>query len=206
MAKFCFYYSLISESDRRGLVTQVQQLFEQPTSRIVFIQFFTSPSIFRNIDDSFTQEAIQFTAKLFKGRNSTLTEKKSLILAEICVNSVNTLILLALRSDETHKQEITIEIEALLQAYLKAYIGDEAVNNTVIFDKLTACDDLNSRQSLILNYAFNCPEITIKNCEAMFPDVSRRTLQRDLKILCDRKLLCFNGNTDRRCYYFNSKV
>ena len=189
-----------------AIVAQVQQLFEQPTSRIVFIQFFTSPSIFRNIDDSFTQEAIQFTAKLFKGRNSALTEKKSLILAEICVNSVNTLILLALRSDEAHKQEITMEIEALLQAYLKAYLGDEAVNNTDIFDQLTGCAELNSRQSLILNYAFNHPEISIKNCEAMFPDVSRRTLQRDLKILCDRQLLCGNGNTDQRSYYLNSEI
>ena len=33
-----------------------------------------------------------------------------------------------------------------------------------------------------------------------FPDVSRRTLQRDMKILSKKKLLFFKGNTDQRCY------
>ena len=186
------------------LVIQVEQLFEQPTSRIVFIQFFTSPAIFKNIDSNFTEEAIQFTADLFKARNSKLSAQRSLILAEICVNAVNTLILLALRSNEAHKQEIATEIEALLRAYLQADIGDEAMNNTIKpLDKLIDCHKLNSRQSLILNYALNHPELMIKNCEAMLPNVSRRTLQRDLKDLSDRQLLLFKGNTDQRSYYLN---
>ena len=32
----------------------------------------------------------------------------------------------------------------------------------------------------------------------MLPDVSRRTLQRDLKTMLDKKLLLASGNTDRR--------
>jgi AcrR family transcriptional regulator len=190
-----------------ALVTQVQQLFEQPTSRIVFIQFFTSPSIFKNIDLSFTQEAIQFTAKLLKGRNPKLTLERSLLLAEICVNATNTLILLALRSNRTHSQEIITEIEALLRAYLRADIGNEAVNSKIKpLDKLTNYHQFNSRQRLILNYALNHPELTIKNCEAMFPDISRRTLQRDLKTLSDRHLLLFKGKTDQRCYWLNPET
>ena len=63
------------------LVVQTQQLFEQPNSRIVFIQFFTSSTIFKNIDVSFTQEVIQFIAKLFQARNPNLTSKRSEILA-----------------------------------------------------------------------------------------------------------------------------
>ncbi len=187
------------------LVTQVQQLFEQPTSRIVFVQFFASPTIFRNIDTSFTQEAIQFMAKLLKARNPKLSEQRSLILAEICVNATNALILLALSSDEAHNQAIITEIEALLKAYLITDVGDDAVSQTIKpIDQLISCHKLNSRQSLILNYAFNHPEITIKNCEHMFPDVSRRTLQRDLKILSDRNLLLYQGNTDQRCYRLNT--
>ncbi|MGF1588181.1 MAG: TetR family transcriptional regulator [Pleurocapsa sp.] len=188
------------------LVAQVEQLFEQPTSRIVFIQFFTSPTIFRNIDISFTQEAIQFMAKLLKARNPSLTNKRSQLLAQICVNATNTLILLALRSNDAHNQEIIAEIEALMRAYLKADIGDEAINQNSFdsLDKTAKQYQLNSRQSLILRYARQNSEITIKNCEAMFPDVSRRTLQRDLKLLSDRQLLLFQGNTDQRCYCFNS--
>jgi AcrR family transcriptional regulator len=189
------------------LVAQVGQLFEQPTSRIVFIQFFVSPTIFRNIDTSFTQEAIQFMAHLLQARNPKLLEQRSLILAEICVNATNALILLALSSDQAHKQAIITEIEALLKAYLIADVGDDAVNQTIKpLDRLVSYHELNSRQSLILNYAFNHPEITIKNCEYMFPNVSRRTLQRDLKILSDRQLLLFQGNTDQRCYRLNLEV
>ena len=191
----------------RTLVTQVQQLLEQPTSRVVFIQFFTSPTIFRNIDVSFTQEVIQFMAKLFQARNPNLTSKRSSILAEICVNASNTLTLLALRTSEAHGQEIITEIEALMRAYLKADLGDEAIANisNSSVQKLTRSYNLNQRQSLILEYVTKHLEITIQNCEAMFPNVSRRTLQRDLKIMSENKLLLFQGNTDRRCYYFNAE-
>ncbi|MDJ0568978.1 MAG: TetR family transcriptional regulator [Pleurocapsa sp. MO_192.B19] len=188
--------------------TQFQQLFEQPTSRIVFSQFFTSPTIFKNIDASFTQEAIQFMAKLLKARNQALTDKRSQILAEVCVHAINTLILLAIRSSESHQQEIFQEIEALMRAYLEADIGDNTINNNSsdLLEKLGAVYQLNYRQSLILKYASNNQEITIKNCEVMFPDVSRRTLQRDLKALSKQKLLLPQGNTDLRCYCLNSEL
>ena len=190
------------------LTVQFQKLFEQPTSRIVFIQFFTSSTIFKNIDDSFTQEAIQFMAKLLQARNSVLTNKRSHLLAEICVHSINTLILLALRSEKPHRQEIFIEIKALLEAYLKTDLGDEAIasNSGSLVDRLTQLHQLNHRQSLILNYAIAYPEVTITNCQTMFPDISRRTLQRDLKVLNEKKLLLSKGNTDRRCYYLNPKT
>ena len=187
------------------LVAQGEQLFTNPTSRIVFEQFFTSPTIFKNIDASFTQEVIEFTAELFKMRNPALTKQRSLILAEIAVNSANTLILLALRSDETHSQEIIAEIEALIRAYLKADIGDEAIanNSNSSTEKLARLYQLNHRQRLILDYATTYLNVTIKNCEAMFPDVSRRTLQRDFKILSEKKLLLATGKTDQRRYCLN---
>ncbi|MEN9521530.1 MAG: hypothetical protein RLZZ381_4118 [Cyanobacteriota bacterium] len=189
------------------LVAQVEQLFEQPTSRIVFMQFFASPTIFRNIDTSFTQEVIQFMAHLIQARNFKLSTQRSLLLAEICVNATNALLLLALRSDKAHKQVIITEIKALLKAYLIVDVGDDALNQTIKpLDRLVSLHQLNSRQSLMLNYAFNHPEVTIKNCEYMFPNVSRRTLQRDLKTLSDRQLLLFQGNTDRRCYRLNLEI
>lgn len=188
------------------LITQFQTLFEQPTSKIVFSQFFTSPKIFKNIDASFTQEAIQFTAKLFKKRNSALTDKRVQLLAEISVHGINTLILLALRSDRDHSQAIFTEIETLLKEYLKNDLGDQSINNQFSFlDQLTNSYKLNSRQRLILNYAAKTSTISIANCETMFPEISRRTLQRDLKGLIINKLLLPKGNTDQRCYYLNPK-
>jgi predicted HTH transcriptional regulator len=146
-------------------------------------------------------------ARLLQARNPKLSVQRSLILAEICVNATNALILLALRSNQSHYQEIITEIEALLRAYLRVDAGDEVVNQFIKpINKLISSYGLNSRQSLILNYAFNNPKITIKNCEHMFPDVSRRTLQRDLKTLSDRQLLLFKGNTDQRCYQLNLEM
>lgn len=184
------------------LVTLVEQLFTNPTSRIIFVQFFISPTIFKNIDASFTEEAIQFTAKLFKIRNPALTEQRSQTLAEIAVHSSNTLILLALKTNKAHSEEIITEIENLLRAYLEADIGDEAIkrNSFSLLDKIAKQYKLNSRQTLILKYVCRNSEITIQNCEAMFPNISRRTLQRDLKTMIERKLLLSEGSTNR-CYY-----
>ena len=187
------------------LVTQFQKLFAQPTSKVVFFQFFTAPIIFKNIDGSFTQEAIQFTAKLFKSRNSALTEQRVQLLAEICVHSINTLILLALRSHSP--QAIFAEIESLLKGYLQEDLGDEAINNQFnTIEKLANAYKLNYRQRFILSYAQKVPEISIKNCEKIFPDISRRTLQRDLKIMIEHQLLLPQGNTDQRCYVFNDRL
>ena len=189
------------------MTTEFEKLFEQPTSRIIFIQFFTSPTIFKNIDGSFTQEAIEFYAKLFQTRNPAISDRRSQLLAEISVHAANTLVLLALRSDRSHRQEIFTEIETLLKQYLQADLGDKAIGDRLKpIDKLTRSYQLTSRQSSLLAYAANASEITIVNCEAMYPKVSRRTLQRDLKVLIENNLLLSKGNTDRRCYYFNSKL
>ena len=191
-----------------AITTQFQQLFEQPTSRIVFVQFFTSPTIFRNIDDSFTQEAIQFMAKLLKTRNPALTDKRSLLLAEVCVHGINTLILLALRSSESHRQEIFNEIEALMRAYLEDDIGDLATNNnsTKLLEKLAEVYQLNSRQCLILKYAIDNPQLTIDNCETILSQVSRRTIQRDISKMVKQNLLLPKGNTNSRHYCLNSEI
>ena len=184
---------------------QFQKLFEQPTSKIIFVQFYTSPAIFKNIDSSFTQEAIQFQSRLLKARNPALSEERSQLLGEICVHGINTLILLALRSEPGHSQAIFMEIEAILRAYLKNDIGDEVVKSSS-YDSLSAIakqHKLNSRQTTILKYSSHSPKVTIQNCEAMFPDLSRRTLQRDLKVMQAKQLLFPQGSTDNRSYYFN---
>ena len=186
------------------LVTFVEQLFTNPISRIVFTQFFVSPKIFKNIDAGFTQEVIQFAAKLFQMRNPALTRQRSSIIAEVAVNSSNTLILVALRSDKAHSKAIILEIENLLIAYLEKDLGDAVVGgNSVVLDVLAKQYQLNSRQTSILKYSTHSSTITIQNCEAMFPNVSRRTLQRDLKVMQEEKLLLSQGNTDRRSYQFN---
>jgi len=107
------------------LAAAVAKLFEQPVSRVVFVQFFLAREIFQAIDDSMTQEAINFTAKILKHRNPDLTEQHSL-LAEVCVHSSNAVMLAALRSaDLEHRQRLAQQIEDLLVSYLEPYMGDK---------------------------------------------------------------------------------
>ncbi len=75
----------------RKLSAAAAELLEQPTSRVIFVQFFTGREIFQTIDESFTAEAINFTASLLKQRNSTLDDEQCSLLAEVCVHCSNTL-------------------------------------------------------------------------------------------------------------------
>lgn len=88
---------------------------------------------------------------------------------------------------ELDSQTIFIKKEVLLGAYLKNDIGDEIVNsNFSASDAIAKQHNLNSRQTTILKYSSHSSKIIIQNCEAMFPDVSRRTLQRDLKAMQEK--------------------
>lgn len=69
------------------LVVSVAELFEQPVSRVVFVQFYLARQIFQSIDESMTQDAIDFMASILKHRDPELTEGLYNLLAEVCVHS-----------------------------------------------------------------------------------------------------------------------
>ncbi len=105
------------------LVVATTQLFENPVSRVVFIQFYTSRDIFSSIDESMTQEAIDFLANILKQKNSCLKEEKCCLLAEVCIHSSNAIILASLRqSSQKQSQQLMQEIENLLVSYLDPYL------------------------------------------------------------------------------------
>lgn len=124
------------------LVMAISELFEQPVSRVVFIQFFLARDIFQSIDDSMTQEAIQFMSRILQQRNP---ESEAIdLLAEVCVHSSNALILAALRSsDPLHRQRLTQQIEDLLVSYLEPHVGDDRQGNVM---KVMICPHCRSDQ------------------------------------------------------------
>jgi AcrR family transcriptional regulator len=142
------------------------ELFEQPTSRIVFIQFFTAPAIFQSIDDSFTQKAIAFQAQLLQQRNKALSSQKCHLLAEVCVHAGNTLLLLALRSNKTHRREIFEQIEAFLNAYLRPHVGDEVLSNQVM--KVMKCPRCHSLQLSKNGHRHGKQRYICKDCGRQF--------------------------------------
>jgi AcrR family transcriptional regulator len=122
------------------LVAGVSALFEQPVSRVVFIQFFVARQIFQSIDDSMTQEAINFMASILHQRQPQFPAAKLQRLAEVCVTSSNALTLSVLRNpDVAYQQSMTQEIEDLLVAYLEPHMGDGIVSHVMKVMKCPHC-------------------------------------------------------------------
>lgn len=126
------------------LVEAIAELFEQPVSRVVFVQFYLARQIFQSIDESMTQDAIDFMAKILKHRSSALSEQLSHLLAEVCVHSSNAVILAALRSpDPEHRQRLTQQIEDLIVSYLEPHVGEHQLSNVM---KVMICPHCQSDQ------------------------------------------------------------
>jgi AcrR family transcriptional regulator len=127
-----------------ALTTTVEKLFEQSVSRVVFVQFFISREIFQTIDESMTQEAINFMASILKQRNPALNQEQYSLLAEVCVHSSNAIMLAALRNpNQQHRQQLSQEIEEIMISYLEPYMGDNRLNNVM---KVMICSHCQSPQ------------------------------------------------------------
>lgn len=127
-----------------ALTTTVEKLFEQSVSRVVFVQFFISREMFQTIDESMTQEAINFMASILKQRNPALNQEQYSLLAEVCVHSSNAIMLAALRNpNQQHRQQLAKEIEEIMVSYLEPYMGDNRLNNVM---KVMICPHCQSQQ------------------------------------------------------------
>lgn len=127
-----------------ALATGVVELFEQPVSRVVFVQFYMAREIFQAIDESMTQEAINFLATILTQRNSALEQAHCRLLAEVCVHSSNAVMLAALRTPNLEeRQQLTQQIEELLVSYLKPYVGDRLSDDVM---KVMKCPHCQSEQ------------------------------------------------------------
>jgi AcrR family transcriptional regulator len=154
-----------------ALVTAVTGLFEQPVSRVVFVQFFTAREIFQSIDESMTQEAINFMAGILQQRNPALANEQCNLLAEVCVHSSNAVILSALRnSNPQHRQQLTQQIEELLVAYLEPHVGASQLKHVM---KVMKCLHCQSEQLSKNGYRRGKQCYLCKNCGKQFVDKPR---------------------------------
>lgn len=148
------------------LITAVGELFDHPVSRVVFIQFYTSQEMFQSIDESMTQEGINFLANILRQRNSDLPESQYSLLAEVCVHSSNAVTLSALRTtDLEHRQRLAEQIENLLTSYLQPYVGDNLIKNVMKVMKCPHChsEDISKNGFRRGQQCFIC-----KNCRKQF--------------------------------------
>ncbi len=126
------------------LIESVEQLFAQPVSRVVFIQFFVARQLFETIDDRLTEEAIAFLASILQKRSSDLDPVQVSHLAEVAVHSSNALILIALRHPD--RPWLSQEIEDLLVRYLEPYLGDRRATEDTNVMKVMKCPNCQSIQ------------------------------------------------------------
>ena len=75
-------------------------------------------------------------------------------------------------------------------------------------DVVARTHKLNQRQSSLLRHLMLNDQLAIAGFEALLPDVNRRTLQRDLKVLVEKHLVAETGSgpTDKNRKYRWNKV
>lgn len=104
------------------MVNGCVDFFELPASRAIFVQYFTNPSLFQHIDDSFTQEFVQLLSDVLLQMNPALSSHKCHLLADVCLQCFNTMMLKALQSDAHYRQKLLVQTKELLTAYLYPHI------------------------------------------------------------------------------------
>jgi AcrR family transcriptional regulator len=185
--------------------------FEHPGPKIVYIQYCVAPEMFKYFDDSFTQGLIKEFAMLLRLRNPALSQEKSELLAEVCIQCYNSLLLVALRSNYTHRNQLYEEVRELMVAYLRPYVGDKVLQDEgqplgrerIPYDVLCQQYQLSQRQCQALSFAIAQGGLTIQNFEEICPQTSRRTLQRELRAMVEKGLLLPEGKTNRLYYRLN---
>ncbi|NEQ98215.1 MAG: TetR/AcrR family transcriptional regulator [Cyanothece sp. SIO2G6] len=205
----------------RRIVETYAEYFENLGPRIVYIQYYLTPNIFLYFDESFDQTMIQGLAQLLQGRNSALTSEKCELLAEVFLRTYQALLLVALRSNDTRRHQLHLETQNVLINYLEPYVGDtpeEWLRHRICADSpdsglsssqtaiqaqaetLTQQHDLNPRQQAAIAHVLTYGSLTIQALESICLSTSRRTLQRDLKQLIEKKIFESRGNTNQLVY------
>lgn len=71
-------------------------------------------------------------------------------------------------------------------------------------DVLTQTHNLNERQTKAIEYLLLHGKLTIQNYEGICPEVNRRSLQRDLKIMIEKELIGSEGATNQLVYFLRA--
>lgn len=194
----------------RQLVEIFARYFEDPAPRVVYTQYFVAPEMFSYFDDNFTYGLIDNFARLLRSRNYNLALDKSLLMAEVWVQTYNNLLVVALRSEPEHQKRLYNEIQELMFRYLEPDAGDKFLGVEEEMDgfakrveEIGRQYQLSDRQCRAVAYALQYGSLTIRDLEMLYPGLSRRTLQREVKGLVTQGIFVSEGETNRLVYRLN---
>ncbi|MCA9383180.1 DeoR family transcriptional regulator [Candidatus Dojkabacteria bacterium] len=87
--------------------------------------------------------------------------------------------------------------------YQEADIEPEIEKSTIVMKSQSLSSDLNNRQKRIIELIKEYGQVEMKLLRREFPDVTSRTLRRDLTKLSDENLIYKEGSTKAATYYLN---
>jgi len=107
----------------------------------------------------------------------------------------------AIQSVRENNMDLTIWLEYFTHALASQMQEIKLRGESIIrADVLAKRHHLSERQTKALQYIIEHGQLTIKDFEGLYPNVTRRTLQRELKDLIDLKLIEANGATNLLIY------
>ncbi|WP_413470337.1 transposase-like zinc-binding domain-containing protein [[Phormidium] sp. LEGE 05292] len=140
--------------------------FEDPMGRVVYIQYFLAPELFKLFDETFNEELIQQYAGFLRQCNPKLEVQKSERLAETVHQCYNALLLNALRGEESKRQWRYEEIKALLVAYLRSHLQAESSSLQVM--KVMICPHCHSERLSKNGHRYGKQRYLCKDCGRQF--------------------------------------
>lgn len=107
----------------------------------------------------------------------------------------------AIQSVRENKMDFTGWLEYFVEGLAIQMNEVKELGEKVIrLDILALKNNLSERQRSILRYASEQASFTIQSYEKLYPKISRRTLQRELKTMIEKRLLTVEGATNRLTY------
>lgn len=81
-------------------------------------------------------------------------------------------------------------------------LGTQVIKKSILVNQ----HHLSDRQAMAVNHMTAEGSLTIQQFEEMYPDVTRRTLQRELKVLIDKGLVIKSGETNKIIYRLRENI
>ena len=194
----------------RQTVNTFAQYFEQLGPRVVYTQYYTHPELYAQFDEAVDYSYIRRFAILLRMRNPQLPVAKSELVAEVAHRTFNAVFLSALKSEPNEQHQLYQELQSLLKNYLATYDNQchkSSVDSLQPTVATTATNKpFNPRQQSAIAYVKQHGQLTIQTFQPLCPQVSRRTLQRDLKQLVSQNILKSEGDTNQLVYHMSAKA
>lgn len=116
--------------------------FQDPIPRVVYVQYYVAPELFKLFDETFNNQLVQQLGAFLRQWNPELEVEKSECLAETVHQCYNALLFKAIKGEEGKRLTRYEEIKSLLVAYLLPHLERKNLHQQVM--KVMVCPHCHS--------------------------------------------------------------